>query len=368
MHRVLVRVLLPLHMIAASLAAGPAWAGGAEYLIPENGDSVIGTMTTVIAEQEDTILDIARRNGIGYEEIMSANPGVDPWIPGAGTEILIPSRYVLPDAPREGVVINLAEHRLYYYPPAKKGERRVVRTYPISTGKMDWKTPIGVTRIVSKQEKPNWYPPASVLAEHEANGDPLPKVVPPGPDNPLGEHAMRLGIPGGAYLIHGTNRPYGIGMRVTHGCVRLYPEDVEELFKRVPVGTRVLMLDAPFKAGWKDNVLYVEAHPAFNEEAEPEPHKDISPMRQVVLDAVRGQPHSSIDWTEIDLIARQATGVPVATSIRRSHAVAERAPEPEAAAPAPAPARPAAKTAVPTQPSTRPKDGTPQAKAPKARS
>ena len=128
MHRVLVQTLLSLHLIVAALAVGQAWAGAAEYLIPDNGDSVIGTMTTVIAEQEDTILDIARRNGIGYEEIMSANPGVDPWIPGAGTEILIPSRYVLPDAPREGVVINLAEHRLYYYPPAKKGERRVVRT------------------------------------------------------------------------------------------------------------------------------------------------------------------------------------------------------------------------------------------------
>ena len=128
MHRVLVRALLPLPVIAAGFAAGPAWAGGAEYLIPGNGDSVIGTMTTVIADQEDTILDIARRHGIGYEEIMSANPGVDPWIPGAGTEILIPSRYVLPDAPRTGVVINLAEHRLYYYPPVKQGEPPVVRT------------------------------------------------------------------------------------------------------------------------------------------------------------------------------------------------------------------------------------------------
>ncbi len=192
-------------------------------MLPTNGDSVIGSVTTAVAEHEDTLLDIGRRYGVGYEEIIAANPGVDPWLPGAGTEILIPSRFVLPDAPREGIVVNLPEHRLYYFPPAKAGERRVVRTYPISTGKMDWKTPLGITRVASKQERPNWYPPQSVRLEHEAKGDPLPPFIPPGPDNPLGEYAMRLGIPGGSYLIHGTNRPAGVGMQVTHGCIRMYP-------------------------------------------------------------------------------------------------------------------------------------------------
>jgi lipoprotein-anchoring transpeptidase ErfK/SrfK len=177
--------------LLALLVANDARAGASEYLLPLNGDNVIGVVTTAVAEHEDTLLDIGRRHGVGYEEIIAANPGIDPWLPGAGTEIVIPGRFILPDAPREGIVVNLPEHRLYYFPPARPGEPRIVRTYPISTGKMDWKTPLGVTRVVSKQERPNWNPPESVRLEHIAKGDPLPKVVPPGPDNPLGEYAMR---------------------------------------------------------------------------------------------------------------------------------------------------------------------------------
>src|SRR6185503_8261098 len=225
--------------LAALLVAGRSHAGAAEYLLPPNGDTVIGVVTAAVAEHEDTLLDIGRRFGVGYEEIMAANPGIDPWLPGAGTEVLIPSRFILPDAPREGIVVNLPEHRLYYFPPAHADEPRTVRTYPISTARMDWKTPLGVTRIVTKEHMPNWYPPESVRREHEERGDPLPKVVPPGPDNPLGEHKMRLAIPGGAYLIHGTNRPAGVGMQVTHGCIRMYPEDVAELFALVAINTKV---------------------------------------------------------------------------------------------------------------------------------
>ena len=328
MRRALVRVLLPLPLIAAWCAVGSAWAGGVEYLIPENGDSVIGGMTTVIADQEDTILDIARRNAIGYEEIMSANPGVDPWIPGAGTEILIPSRYVLPDAPREGVVINLAEHRLYYYPTPKKGERRVVRTYPISTGKMDWKTPIGVTRIVSKQEKPSWYPPASVLAEHEANGDPLPKVVPPGPDNPLGEHAMRLGIPGGAYLIHGTNRPAAVGMQVTHGCIRMYPEDIAELFGLVPVNTKVNLIDQRTKLGWLRGTLYMERHPPLEGGADAGPG-EYDRVKEYVTVVTERAP-VVIEWGRVEDAYRTQNGVPAPVTEPRARGVALAQPVPAA--------------------------------------
>ena len=231
----LIRLLGPWMAAALWLAAAQvARAGGAEYVLPTNGDNVIGSVTTAVAEHEDTLLDIGRRYGVGYEEIIAANPGVDPWLPGAGTEVLIPTRFVLPDAPREGIVVNLPEHRLYYYPPAKPGEKRVVRTYPISTGKMDWKTPLGVTRVASKQVRPNWYPPKTVRLEHEEKGDPLPPFIPPGPDNPLGEYAMRLGIPGGSYLIHGTNRPAGVGMQVTHGCI-----------SHVPGGHRGVLRDDP---------------------------------------------------------------------------------------------------------------------------
>jgi L,D-transpeptidase ErfK/SrfK len=293
----------------AMLAVEPARAGGAEYLLPENGDNVIGSVTTAIAEHEDTLLDIGRRYGVGYEEIIAANPGVDPWLPGAGTEILIPSRFVLPDAPREGIVVNLPEHRLYYYPPARPGERRVVRTYPISTGKMDWKTPLGVTRVVAKQERPNWYPPQSVRLEHEAKGDPLPEFIPPGPDNPLGEYAMRLGIPGGSYLIHGTNRPAGVGMQVTHGCIRMYPEDIAEFFTLIPVNTKVNLIDQTTKVGFYRGTLFIERQAPLEGTNDPT-HMDPAELTRIVSAAVAGR-HVDLDWDGARRAFDQATGVPV---------------------------------------------------------
>ena len=300
-------------LLLGSLSAPQAaQAGGMEYLVPENGDTVVGVITTAIARHEDTLLDIGRRHGVGYEEIIAANPGVDPWLPGEGREILIPSRYILPDAPREGIVVNLPEHRLYYYPPVKKGERQVVRTYPISTGKMDWKTPIGVTRIASKQEKPNWYPPASVLAEHEANGDPLPKVVPPGPDNPLGEYAMRLAIPSGAYLIHGTNRPAGVGMQVTHGCIRMFPEDIAEFYGLVPVNTKVNLIDQPTKVGWLRGTLYVERHALLEGGNDPGPG-EYGTVQSSIATVAEGRP-VAVDWDAVSHAFGLQSGVPAPVS------------------------------------------------------
>jgi L,D-transpeptidase ErfK/SrfK len=254
------------------MAAGAclAQAQAATYVLPSGQDTVIGEVQQAVARHEDTLLDIGRRYGVGYEEIVAANPLVDPWLPGEGKQVLIPSRYILPDGPREGVVVSLAEHRLYYFPPVKSGEPATVRTYPISTGKMDWKTPLGVTRIVNKREKPIWYPPESVRREHEAEGRPLPKAVPAGPDNPLGDHAMRLGIPGGAYLIHGTNRPAGVGMQVTHGCIRMFPEDIAELYKLVPVNTVVRLIDQPYRMGWHGNELYIEVHAPIEGQDDPQ--------------------------------------------------------------------------------------------------
>jgi L,D-transpeptidase ErfK/SrfK len=157
---------------------------------------------------------------------------------------------------------------MYYYPPVKDGENGVVMTYPMSIGRMDWETPLGRTRIVSKMRKPSWYPPASVLAEHEADGNPLPRVVPPGPDNPLGDYAMRLGLP--SYLIHGTNRPAGVGMRVTHGCIRMFPEDIGYLFDLLGVDTRVQIINEPVKLGWDGEDLVLEVHRMLETTAPPE--------------------------------------------------------------------------------------------------
>jgi L,D-transpeptidase ErfK/SrfK len=302
----------------------------AEYLLPQNGDNVIGAVSIAVAEHEDTLLDIGRRYGVGYEEIIAANPGVDPWLPGAGTEIVVPGRFVLPDAPREGIVVNLPEHRLYYFPPAKPGQPPVVRTYPISTGKMDWKTPLGTTRVVSKQERPNWYPPKSVRLEHEAKGDPLPPFIPPGPDNPLGEHVLRLGIPSGAYLIHGTNRPAGVGMQVTHGCIRLFPEDIAELYPMIPVNTKVNLIDQTTKAGWSRGSLYVERQAPLEGTDNPA-HMDPAELERVLKAASAGV-ESTIDWTTARTVFSQASGVPVRVGERNFSRVAPPAEQPVPAA------------------------------------
>ena len=237
------------------------------YELPPPGNDVIGALTRVTARADDTLLEIARRHGLGYEDIVRANPDVDTWLPGEGTEVVLPTRYVLPPGPRTGVVLNLAEYRMYYYPKADPGEAAVVMTYPISIGRMDWETPLGRTSIISKVRKPSWYPPESIRAEHAAEGDPLPRVVPPGPDNPLGDYAMRLGLPG--YLIHGTNRPSGVGMRVTHGCIRMFPEDIDFLFSKVALNTPVRIINEPVKVGWDGDTLYVEVHRTL-EQAPPE--------------------------------------------------------------------------------------------------
>ena len=244
--------------VLAVLALAGSGVHAEVYDLPPDGNDVVGAVTTVTARHEDTLLDIARRHGLGYEDIVRANPDVDTWLPGEGTEVILPTRYVLPPGPRSGVILNLAEYRLYYYPVPGDGETAVVMTYPISIGRMDWETPLGRTSIISKVTDPSWYPPESIRAEHAADGDPLPRIVPPGPDNPLGKHAMRLGLPG--YLIHGTNRPDGVGMRVTHGCIRMFPEDIDYLFGRVGLNTAVRIINEPVKVGWDGDELVVEVH------------------------------------------------------------------------------------------------------------
>ena len=231
------------------------------YELPPEGYDVIGAIGSVTARHEDTLVDIARRHGLGYQDIVRANPDVHVWVPGEGTEVILPTRFVLPPGPREGVILNLAEYRMYYFPKPKEGEPAYVLTYPISIGRMDWETPLGMTQVVSKARDPAWYPPQSVREEHAADGDPLPGVVPPGPDNPLGSRAMRLGLPG--YLIHGTNRPAGVGMRVTHGCIRMFPEDIEFLFEQVDVRTSVRIINSPVKLGWEGDRLVLEVHPVL---------------------------------------------------------------------------------------------------------
>ena len=208
------------------------------------GEAVVGRNHVYIAKYEDTLVDIARRFEMGLSELRLINPEVDVWLPGEGTAVRLPSQLVLPAAPRSGVVINVPEMRMYYYP---EGES-VVHTWPISIGRVGWETPLGNTTIVRKKASPTWYPPESIRMEHAMRGDPLPRVVRPGPENPLGSHALYLGFP--EYLIHGTNKPYSIGMRVSHGCVRMYPEHIVEVFEMVNPGTPVTLIHQEVKAGW----------------------------------------------------------------------------------------------------------------------
>jgi L,D-transpeptidase ErfK/SrfK len=309
------------------LAASPSRSD--VYELPPDGSDVIGAISTMTASYEDTLVDIARRHGLGYQDIVRANPNVNVWLPGEGTEVLLPTRFVLPPGPREGLVLNLAEYRMYYFPKPKDGEPAYVYAYPISIGRMDWETPLGRTRIVAMAENPSWYPPQSVRDEHAADGDPLPRIVPPGPENPLGTRAMRLGIPG--YLIHGTNRPAGVGMRVSHGCIRMFPEDIEFLFQHIRVNTIVRIINAPVKIGWDGEVLVAEVHPLLES---PQPLVEESLQRIEKLDADIELPDISspskdpltqvteqfisataeragqLDWDLVELLVERSDGIP----------------------------------------------------------
>ena len=234
------------------------------FTLPSHFDEVVGGMVTVAASREETLPDIARRFDVGQQEILMANPSLDRWLPAEGAEVVLPTAYVLPRTPRTGLVLNVPEMRLYFYPPREPRQPAVVHTFPVSIGRMDWSTPLGHTRIVEKTENPSWHPPQSIIAERLNEGRPPPEVIPPGPNNPLGRFALRLGLPG--YLIHSTNKPYGVGMRVTHGCVRMYPEDIEQLYPLVAVGTPVVILNEPVKVGWLGDKLFVEIHPPLEEE------------------------------------------------------------------------------------------------------
>jgi L,D-transpeptidase ErfK/SrfK len=208
----------------------------------------------------------------------------------------------------EGIILNVPEMRLYYYPPRVKGKPQEVITYPLGVGREGWKTPYLKTKIIEKKANPNWYPPESIRKEHEAAGDPLPKIVKAGPDNPLGAFAMRLGNPD--YLIHGTNKPYGVGMRVSHGCIRLYPEDIEALFAEVSLKTPVNIINQPYKVGVKDNVIYIEAHPFLDEDTEKYENNLTSVVALIIN--ISNDKHYELDWSAAYDAINKPTGLPIA--------------------------------------------------------
>jgi L,D-transpeptidase ErfK/SrfK len=281
---------------------------------------VLGELQVTQARHEDTLADIARRFNVGYDELRRANPGVDPWLPGEGTRIVLPTQWVLPDAPPEGIVVNVAAMRLFYFPkPAKnqKNQQRVVITYPIGVGKVGWETPIGTTKIVSKRKNPVWSPPPSVRKEHAEKGDPLPAQVPAGPDNPLGAYAMNLGWP--SYLMHGTNKPPGVGMRASHGCIRLYPEDIESLFGMIPVGMQVTVVNQPLLYRWQGNSLYVQSYPPVVEGMDESVAPPAVVYNERVSNAIwqQSKVHAgSVNWDLVGRVVTQAQGIAVPVTKR----------------------------------------------------
>jgi L,D-transpeptidase ErfK/SrfK len=297
--------------------AACAFAAAAQatvFELPEGTTTLLGREERVVTVYEDTLYEVARRYSLGSEEMVRVNPGIDPWLPGTGRELVIPGQRVLPPGPRDGIVVNLPEHRLYYYPPVKKGEAQRVYTWPISIGKMDWRTPLGTTRITDKRVNPTWTPPPSVHAERKALGEPpLPAVVGPGPDNPLGAHAMRLGLPGGAYLIHGTNNPIAVGMAVTHGCIRMYPEDIAELFPMIKVGTPVHLINEPVKIAFVDGELLLEVHPPVDAQGQTQA-ADITVLEGYLEEAL-GESVVAIHWDKAHEELALARGMPAVVGL-----------------------------------------------------
>ena len=297
---------LPPEQVAAAGAAAKAASEEAVF-----GGAYIGEIIHYKTEYEDTLVKLARDHDLGFVEVRAANPLVDPWLPGAGVKMILPAMHLLPDAPRRGIVINLPEMRLYYFdnagsPPA---------SYPIGIGREGLLTPTGKTSVRSKIEGPTWRPTPRMRAE-----DPeLPEVVPPGPDNPLGTHALYLGW--AEYRIHGTNKPYGIGRRSSSGCIRMYPEDIVRLYPAVSEGTPVTVVDQPVKVAWIDDEFYLEVHPTMKQADRMEldggmPTYEMTEadMRTIIRAA---GPHADLlDWKAIRRLMRERNGYPVAVGRR----------------------------------------------------
>jgi L,D-transpeptidase ErfK/SrfK len=222
--------------------------------------------------------------------------------------VLVPSMYIIPQAPRDGIIINTAEMRMYYFNGKEANGAKRLMTFPISIGREQWVTPKGRTTVVGKVKDPAWNPPKSIRKEHAEEGDILPAVVPAGPNNPLGTHALLLGIEG--YLIHGTDKPFGIGMRVTHGCIRMYPEDIVTMFNATPVGTPVYIVNQPYKVGIASGNIYLEVHPHLEEEQDQATDEQYSKVVKLILERVKGQ-DAALVWADIKQALASPTGVPV---------------------------------------------------------
>ncbi|MHB8264550.1 MAG: L,D-transpeptidase family protein, partial [Acidithiobacillus ferrivorans] len=281
----------------------------AEFALPAAGSNMVGQLQVVIARHRDTLLDIARHYDVGYNEIRAANPGVDPWLPGAGTHVLVPTQYILPPKPWTGIIINIPERRLFYFPAGQN----MVYTFPVGIFRPKWPDPIGSTRIIAKVKNPTWTVPKNIQEEHAKAGEPIPAFFPAGPDNPMGELALETGW--SQIFIHGTNKPWGVGMRVSHGCFHVYPENEVQLFKMVKVGTPVTTIDQPYVVGANGNgQLYLQSFAPI------EAYNKGSNSQQRAVDAIslfekQVQQSWTINWQQVIYLVEKPNTIPTAINI-----------------------------------------------------
>jgi len=284
------------------LWTAPGW--GATFLLPTDGSTVVGQLRVVIADSHNTLLDIARHYDLGFEEITLANPKVSVWLPGEGAPIVVPTEFVLPPPPWEGLVVNIPQRRLYYFPRRKANEPATVVTFPIGVSRPGWSTPLGKTRIIAKFKDPAWIVPKDIQAEHRSRGESnFPDYFPPGPNNPMGMLALQTGF--SQIFIHGTNRPWGVGMQVSHGCIHLYPENAAFLFPRVPPGTPVRFINQPVMVGDRGHLIYLSVSRPVDEYPLPEGGLFMQAMEALT----RYTP--KINWDRVQQIVAAKRVIPV---------------------------------------------------------
>ena len=289
--------------ISFSLGISLCSAGfAASYTLPPANESIIGNVQYVAANSGDNVVNIAQRFNLGFNALLSANPELDMARSFAsGTQIVIPTEHILP-SPRQGIVVNLPEMRMYYYP---KGTNTVL-TYPIGIGKIGRTIPITNTAIIRKAKDPVWVPPPSIREFNLEQGIVLPKVMPPGPDNPLGQYAIYMRLP--TYLIHSTIFPESVGKRASFGCIRMYESDIEDFFPSIVQGIPVAIINQPVKLGWEQRSLMIEAHEPLEEHAQG-PGSTLSSMVQMVASKINHQP-TLVDWQMINYLSTHRDGIP----------------------------------------------------------
>ena len=284
------------------------------FSLPVEGDDLFGQIQFVSVHEGDTFANIAHRYDVGYFELVEANPEIEPNQLLLGTALIIPTQYLLPHVSRNGIIINLATMRLYCFP---KGENYFY-TYPVGIGRFNWSSPLGRFRIIQKIQNPVWVVPDGIFRYRQENGDPVPREVPSGPNNPLGYYALRLSNP--TYLIHGTNDPDSVGRRSSAGCIHLYPEDIKQLFGMVSVSTPVLIINEPYVVGLGDGKLYIEAHLPLQEQ-QGELSTNIHNLVMTFINNFlkNSKENFSIDWQKTDEIVKEHMGIPAVVNFSSSN-------------------------------------------------